>query len=389
LKVVELTALHVHIPLRKPIRHASYSRSATDNVLVRCVLEDGTEGYGEGVPREYVTGETIDSAFELLRRSDLAGQLEPCHDFPQAVGLAERLRLAPVPGDERACQGNASRCAVELALLDAYGRHFGEPLSAVTRLVAADIYQDRPWVRYSGAITSASGFKVRLAAWRMRVYRFQQVKVKVGIAGHDDAQRLRIIRSRVGRKVDLRVDANEAWSPAEVVERIQALLPFGISAVEQPVAHAEVATLAETRRQVDVPIMLDESLCSQIDAERAIQGGMCDLFNLRLSKCGGYVPALRLAQRARQHGLGYQLGCQIGETAVLSAAGRHFAASVADLRYVEGSYDRHLVREALGTRDLTFQWGGLAPALPGPGLGVEIAPEALKRVTRRKETLLG
>src|SRR5205814_7660709 len=133
---------------------------------------------------------------------------------------------------------------------------------------------------------------------------------------------------------------------------------------------------------------LDESLCSLVDAERAAERGTCDLFNLRLSKCGGFIPALRLAQFARRHGrLGYQLGCQVGETAVLSAAGRHFAASVADLRYVEGSYDRHLVREALGTRDLTFQWGGLAPALPGSGLGVELDVEALKRVTQRKETL--
>ena len=57
------------------------------------------------------------------------------------------------------------------------------------------------------------------------------------------------------------------------------------------------------------------------------------------------MPTLRLAQFAKQHGIGCQLGCQVGETAILSAAGRHFAGSVADLRHVEGSYDRHLVRE--------------------------------------------
>src|SRR5436305_11395797 len=116
MNVIELTAYHVRIPLRKPVRHASHSRDATDNVIVRCVLADGTEGFGEGVPREYVTGETIDSALDLLRRSDLANRLEPCPDFATAVTHAERLQLAPVPGDERGCQGNAARCAVELAL---------------------------------------------------------------------------------------------------------------------------------------------------------------------------------------------------------------------------------------------------------------------------------
>jgi muconate cycloisomerase len=134
--------------------------------------------------------------------------------------------------------------------------------------------------------------------------------------------------------------------------------------------------------------MLDESLCSLVDAERAVSQKLCDLFNLRLSKCGGFIPSLRLAQFAKQQGLGYQLGCQVGETAILTAAGRHFASSVADLRYIEGSYDSHLVREALATEDLTFGWGGWAAAISRPGLGISLDSAALARVTIRKEQLL-
>jgi L-Ala-D/L-Glu epimerase len=389
MRVIELTAFHVRIPLWKPIRHASHTRTETDNLVVRCVLEDGTTGYGEGVPRDYVTGETIASALDLLCRSALAEQLEPCGDFAAAVGLAERLRLQPVPGDDRGCQGNAARCALELAVLDAYGKEFGEPLGTVTRLMAADLYQPRSRVRYSGAITSTQGLKLRFAMWKYRMYGFHQFKVKVGIAGQNDVKRLHIIRTRGGNKIDLRVDANEAWAPAEACERIMELKPFGITAVEQPVPHQEVGCLPEVRRRAGVPIMLDESLCSMVDAERAVAGQTCDLFNLRLSKCGGFIPALRLAQFARAHNLGYQLGCQVGETAILSAAGRHFATSVGGIRYLEGSYDRHLVREALGTRDITFGWGGVAPALTGGGLGIDVDGGALQRVTVRKETLLG
>jgi muconate cycloisomerase len=388
-RVVEITAFLVRIPLRRPVRHASHTRSHTDNLVVRCVLEDGTEGFGEGVPREYVTGETAESALELLQQSDVPSQLAPCRDFTAAVALAERLRLAPVPGDDRGCQGNAARCAQELALLDAYGRHFRQPLSAVTRLAADDLYEPRDWVRYSGAITSAKGRKMFLAAWRMRVWRFRQVKLKVGIPDYDDVRRLRQLRRWLFRSQDVRLDANEAWTPDEAITRIRELEPLGISAVEQPVPHADVRALADVRGQVRTPIMLDESLCSHIDGERAVADRTCDLFNLRLSKCGGFVPSLRLAQLARRHGLAYQLGCQVGETALLSAAGRHFASSVAGLRYVEGSYDRYLVREALGTEDLTFRWGGWAPALAEPGLGVRVDPAALARVTVRKEPLLG
>ncbi len=381
MKVKELQIARLRIPLRRPVRHASHTRTETENLYVRCILADGTIGHGEGVPREYVTGETITSALELLRRSELRAQCDDCADFPAAVALTERLQLAPVPGDERHCQGNAARCAVELALLDAYGRYFQQPLSAVTKLVAPDLYEPRQRVRYSGAIMSARGMKLRLLALGMRLFRFAQMKVKVGIAGHDDAARLRIVRRCLGTRRDIRVDANEAWKPAEVVARIRALEPFGITSVEQPVAHEEVATLAEVRRQVRVPLMLDESLCSRVDAERAIAQGTCDLFNIRLSKCGGFIPSLRLAQLARQHQLGYQLGCQVGETAILSAAGRHFASSVGQIRYVEGSYDRHLVCEALATTDLTFGWGGWAPTLTGGGLGITLDEQALARVT--------
>jgi muconate cycloisomerase len=390
MKVAELTAYHVRIPLKRAIKHASHTRTSTDNLVIRCALEDGTIGFGEGVPREYVTGETIDSAIALVKRGDLASQLNACRDFSAAASLAERFQLPAAENDDRRCRGNAARCAVELAVLDAYGKHFGKPVSAVTQLFAPDLFAPVDWVRYSGAITSASKpLKIRFAVMAMKLYRFRHVKVKVGIAGQDDVYRLGFISRKLGINVELRVDANEAWRPNEVVERIRALEPFGITSVEQPVAHADVACLAEVRKQVRVPIMHDESLCGMVDAERALAQQTCDLFNIRLSKCGGFIPSLRLVQFALKNGLGYQLGCQVGETAILSAAGRHFATSVSAARCHEGSYDRFLVREALATRDISFRWGGWARALPGPGLGVEVDPQALERVTVRKEPILG
>lgn len=389
MRVVELEVRHVRVPLKKPIKHASHARTETDNVVVRCKLGDGSTGYGEGVPRDYVTGETVESAVELLKRSDLEKQLKPCTDFDDAVRFAEQIRLADVPGDDRQCQGNAARCAVELAYLDAFARAFGEPLVNVTRKLSPTLYQPREEVRYSGAILSAKGLKARIMGWAMYLYGFQQVKVKVGIAGHDDAKRLRVIRGRVGAKIDLRVDANEAWQPGEVVARIRDLEPFAITSVEQPVRHEDVAALADVRKQVKTPIMLDESLCSLVDAERAVAGGWCDLFNLRLSKCGGFIPTLRLAEFAARHGLGYQLGCQVGETAILSGAGRMFATSVKDIRYLEGSYDRHLITKNVILDDITFHRGGRAPMLTGSGTGVKVNPVLLDAITVKQDMLIG
>jgi muconate cycloisomerase len=390
MQVVFLEARHVRIRLKRPVKHASHTRTETDNLVVVCTLSDGKIGYGEGVPREYVTGETIDSCIDLLKRSNLRSQLPYAHEFEQVVRQAERIKLADMPGDERMCAGNAARCAVELAYLDAFGKALGEPLMNVTKFVTPDLYEPHERVQYSGVILSAKGWKARLAAIGYRIMGFSQIKVKVGIAGQDDSKRLRAIRRCAGKGMNLRVDANEAWTAAEAAERIQSLEPFGITSVEQPVPHENVAKLAEIRKQVNTPIMLDESLCGEVDAERAVRGGWCDLFNLRLSKCGGFIPTLKLAEFAARHNLGYQLGCQVGETGILSAAGRQFACSLKGIRYLEGSFDKHLVHEALTTDDITFaRRGGWAPMLIGSGTGVQVDPARLDAATVRREVLIG
>ena len=71
--------------------------------------------------------------------------------------------------------------------------------------------------------------------------------------------------------------------------------------------------------------MLDESLCGFPDAQAALARRTADLLNVRLSKCGGILPSLRIIGLAQRSGLGVQLGCHPGETALLSAAGRHVA----------------------------------------------------------------
>jgi L-alanine-DL-glutamate epimerase-like enolase superfamily enzyme len=383
-RIARLTAYHVRIPLKTTIRHASHARRSTDSLIVRCKLQDGTVGWGEGLPREYVTGETIGAAFPLLQATPLAGQLGAAlSSLPDAIAMCEGLRLTRPTDDPRDCFGNSIRCAVELSVLDAACRHFEQPLSEVTRLYgpAAGVRLKQDRVRYSAVITSSSVRKQWLKSWLIRLYGFHQTKVKVGTEGIDDEASLRRIRGIQGAGIDIRLDANEAWSCANLEAKLAPLLPFGMSSVEQPVSHAEVRGLTELRGRLPVPIMHDESLCSLEDARHAIEYGTCDLFNIRLSKCGGLLPSLQVAATAHQAGLGYQLGCQVGETGILSAAGRHFASSVGDIRYLEGSYDRFLVKERLTQEDLTFGRGGYAPALTGPGLGVTVDEQRLQPVT--------
>jgi L-alanine-DL-glutamate epimerase-like enolase superfamily enzyme len=387
MKIHRLTAFHVPVVLRKPVHHASHSRSVNETVVIRCVMCDGSLGWGEGLPRPYVTGETIQSAWRHLQQTDFTTLCE--HDFGSALELAEhfdQFSLAttePDPGiPTRECFGNSVRCALEIAMLDAACRAEQCSLSdLICRIPSAASLIDRvPEVRYSGAITSMSPAKQWISALKMRAFGFRSVKVKVGTPGVNDAECLRRVRGVVGRRVDLRIDANEAWHCAEVRERIAPLRRFHPTCLEQPVPHAEVAGLSDVRRELDIPIMLDESLCSIEDARRAVAGQWCDLFNVRLSKCGGLLRSLQMMTYAQQHGLGYQLGCQVGETGILSAAGRHVACSVGGIRYLEGSFDRFLVRDAFTEQDLTFRYGGKARPLTGQGLSVDVNECRIRQV---------
>lgn len=389
MRIVDLTAFHVRIPLKSKIKHASHARESTDSVVIRTRLEDGTVGWGEGLPRSYVTGETIADVFPLLAATPLSEQLGgSIESLPAAIERCEALRITRPQVDPRNCFGNSVRCALEISVLDAVCRAVGLPLSEVTRLYgpATGIRHQQSMVRYSVVITSMSPWKQRLKSWLAKWYGFQQLKLKVGVNGVDDVESVRRVRKTIGRSIDLRLDANEAWHASNLESMLAPLMEFNISSIEQPVPHAECHQLAAFRARVPVSVMLDESLCSLEDAHAAIETRSCDLFNIRLSKCGGFLNSLKLAAVAHRAGLGYQLGCQVGETGILSAAGRHFATSVSDIRYLEGSYDRFLVRERLTREDLTWGRGGLAPALTSPGLGITVDEAAVDRVTVEKRT---
>jgi muconate cycloisomerase len=297
-------------------------------------------------------------------------------------------RIAPrVRGDDpRQCGGNALRCALELAILDAWGRLFNESLRDAVPYFASlpSAPRRRDPLRYSAAIGLASPGKERALALAIRMLGFRHCKIKAGPDGDQERARMLRMRQWLGRRMDIRVDVNGAW-PAELAARFMAsLMPANVSCIEQPVAHAEVASLAEIRRETGIPVMLDESLASEVDAQAATRGGWCDLFNIRLSKCGGFLKSLRLAQFARATGIGYQLGCHPGETGILGAAGRHWAASDPDVRWLEGSFllNTNLLRGR--------KWqppGGRVREPQGPGLGIQVNLKKLAVLSRREHRI--
>jgi muconate cycloisomerase len=205
----------------------------------------------------------------------------------------------------------------------------------------------------------------------------RQVKTKVGGDLERDVQALTLLRRIVGPGVDLRVDANCAWSVDETIEALERLRPVGVSAVEQPLAAGDLEGLRRLTAELPEAIVVDESLRTVEEAETLVRERACDGFNIRVSKCGGLLPSLRIARIAREAGLFAVVGAQVGESGILSAAGRHLAAAI-EPRYLEGSAGRLLLREDLTEESVLPGRGGRARSFSGPGLGVRVRAEAIE-----------
>jgi len=194
-------------------------------------------------------------------------------------------------------------------------------------------------------------------------------------------RRLRLLRQIVGNGVDIRVDANCAWTLAEARKMIEQMRFLGVSAVEQPLPAADIEGLKKLTHDAGVNISADESLATVADAQFLAREKACSMFNIRISKCGGLFSSMRIADIARRNGIKCQLGCQVGETSILSAAGRHLALLWGDVEYVEGSYGTLLLKRDVAGRPVIFGLRGKGLPIEGPGLGIDVSEQLFKRIT--------
>lgn len=347
------------------VAHSLAVNQGTDNIIVEVRNGQGLSGWGEGVPRDYVTGETVAGSLDFLRTELLPGLLGQSLEPGQALGP-----LPAGPWDQNLRQHPAAACALELALLDLAGQELGLSLSSLL-----GVQTTAPLV-YSGIVPLAPPPVTKAILEATKALGLTQVKVKVG--QDDDLARLTLVRQALGPQVRLRLDANGAWNPEQAVRRIQELEALDIESVEQPVPGGDLAGLLEVSRRVETLVMADESASTLEQAQAIADSGARVALNLRLSKCGGIRRTRQILDLARAAGLPCQLGCQVGELGILSAAGRHFAAAAPDLTHLEGSLTSFFLDRDVIQGSLAFGPGGLAQPLAGPGLGVRVLPARLE-----------
>jgi L-alanine-DL-glutamate epimerase-like enolase superfamily enzyme len=365
------------IPFKTRFKHSLATRKETQAILVEIVSNRGISGFGEGTPRSYVTGETTQSVFsrlEVAAHSFLGLELESGNDVWKWLKSLENICFQFVSNTPSA------RCALELALIDLWGKSLGKPLSPNQKY--------SPLPKYSGIVSGDKPSTVRVLLEQMKKLRLQQVKLKVGDNFNFDLENLMLTRRVMGPEVELRVDANGAWSIDEAVERIEHFGRQGIKIFEQPLSAENRSDYPRLMGIIPegTTILIDESLCSVQDASWFIINRGANGFNLKLSKNGGFLNTLRIYYLARSKGIACQLGCHVGETSILTAAGWIFSRMAENLTAIEGAFGSHLLTKDVIRQPLQFGIEG-CPSFDlseSNGLGIKVEIDLVERYVVKK-----
>jgi len=364
-RIEHVETLAYSLPFSEPYVTARGVIHEREMVLLRLRSDAGFDGLGEAVPLALrgdkplatVEDEIADAA------SRLAGlNLKEASEDPLAFAVATMLELSI---SKRISP--AATAAVECALFDAVAKAVGVPLWKLLKAPEAKAVE----VNATLSAGAPAAVAVRAAQWAKEGY--ATVKLKLG-AGTDDVGMVEAVRKAVGPDVRIRVDANEAWDARLAADVLKLLEPFDVELCEQPVGG--LRAMARVAKEVSIPLAADESVVSEADAHRAVQRGSCKYATTKLSKVGGIGPARQIARIIPTY-LSSALDGPVGIAAAGHAA-QVLRADGTDPGIAHGLATQLLFAETIATRECDLHGGELR--LPvGPGLGVELDEDALKR----------
>jgi L-alanine-DL-glutamate epimerase-like enolase superfamily enzyme len=332
------TAVHRLHP-RGAFRVARKRTVPFDNVILR-VQRDGVTGWGEASPHPYYGASAADVVQNL---ESLSGWISTL-----SIRSVDDIAAAWKESWTRLHSDRAAQCALDLALWDWLARKEG--------VTVAELAHGHAPERVTSFATIALSTNEELDEKIAELEGFPRVKIKSDSNGNVEPAR----RVKEELRAAIAIDANGSWSRSTLPALAMQFSRLGAEFIEQPFPDVHDREL--TRGSYPIPIIADESCVLEEHIERLSRH--FDGINVKLVKCGGLTPALRMIQRANELGMRTMVGCML-ETSILIAAGC-VAAQHADYADLDGAW---LVADdpCTGWR---FERGILHP--PGaPGLGAE------------------
>jgi muconate cycloisomerase len=339
-------------------------------VIVKLTTDGGITGWGEAAPWSVFTGTAEGNATGI-------------HHYlrPLLIGADPfQLTTLMAKADKALVGHTEGKAAVEAALLDIVGKRLGVPVAQLF----GGVYRSQVPLSISIAnpdFDEDLDFAKRTAAEGVRIY-----KVKTGFLSHrEDMKRLERLRRDLPPDTDLRVDYNQGLEAWDAIRQLREIETFRPTFIEQPVRRDERAALAAITAAIDTPIMADESVFSPAEAIELVRLQAADLVSIKIMKSGGIAKAREIAAITQAAGIACYGGTMF-EGGLAIAAGLHLLASTPNISLGAEFYTSTYVMgvEILETPIVIAN--GLTTVPTGPGLGVTVNQDAVRRVSVARYT---
>lgn len=279
------------LPLKHTFSIARESHDFQDSLIVSLGL-NGETGYGEATSNPYY-GITYGSM-----EAEIEGICQEIEDFPFTT--PENFHTFLVSKS----LSNFARCALDLAAHDLYGKLLGKPLYEIW----GTTLNSYPITNYTIGIDTMDRMVAKMQEMPWPIY-----KIKLGT--EDDVAIVRELRTHTNAV--FRVDANCAWTTKETILNAPLLKALGVEFIEQPLKAEDWKGMEQVIHHSVLPIIADESCIVEDDVEKC--GLHFSGINIKLTKCGGLSPALKMIKKGKELGLKIMVGCMTESTVGISA----------------------------------------------------------------------
>jgi L-alanine-DL-glutamate epimerase-like enolase superfamily enzyme len=372
-RIVDIEATPINIPATRPERWSYGVLEGMTSIIIRIRTENGTVGIGEAVSG----GPSIFSTLAAIR--ELAGLL----DGEDATNIEVNIRRMIYEGGwhwyrQRA---NVVISGLEMALWDVLGKRLGAPIH---QLLGGAVREELPFMYYLLRGDTPVDDLVTEAQEAV-AGGFNTVYMKSLRDEEADVEILTKLREALGPSVRLRIDANEAWMPSTAVRLLRRLEPLNLEFVEQPLRVDDLEGCARLRNATAVPIALNQSAWSARTILDIIRANAADVVVTDGHQEGGirgFGRAIDLCETAGIPVVYHAFTClTIGMTASMQVmCTKSNCFQMGHQVAPPGFIEEDVVTERLDPAN------GRARVPTGPGLGLQLDEDVLKRAARRFET---
>ncbi len=365
MKITKVEAFPVALPLKKPFKIALGTMTHSPHAVVKITTDGGIVGYGEASTWHVIYGydqhELVWAVGHYLGPSVIGMDVSDIEAILSRMDSVLPRNLMAKAGIEIACQ-DARAKALCVSLSQLLGGTLKNPVEVIE---VVDI------------VTPEEAAETAL----QRVAQgFRCLKIKIGLDPREDVERVRVVREAVGPTVQLRVDGNQGYDRATAVRMCKALEQYNLQWIEQLLPDWDLEGMAMLAEAFHTPMAVDESIYTLHDVYKVVKAKAADVINIKVAKCGGLAPSLKIAHAAQSMGVPCFLGGCI-ETGVGTAAALHFGGCSPNLAPAVEIAGSGAFTDDIITQPFVAH-GAMIPLPVGPGLGVDVDEEKLERYSK-------